>query len=44
MVMFEAEINNDLSHQIPEEVVVSDCLESVKKEWELITLNYYTNN
>ena len=42
--IFEAEIGDDLSHEMPEEVVVSDSLESVRKEWEEITLNYYTNN
>tara|TARA_R110002020_G_scaffold7257_3_gene30672 strand:+ start:172 stop:435 length:264 start_codon:yes stop_codon:yes gene_type:complete len=42
--IFEAEIGKDHKHIIPEEVIVSSCLESVRKEWEEITLNYYTNN
>ena len=42
--IFEADINDNLQHEMPEEVVVSDSLEGVIKEWNELTYNYYTQN
>ena len=42
--LFEAPINDDLEHEFPEEVIVADSLESVAKEWNELTYNFYTQN
>lgn len=42
--IFEADINDALEHQIPEEVIVSSDLDSVVKEWNQITYDFYTQN
>lgn len=42
--IFEADINSNLEHQMPDEVIVTDSLEGVAKEWNEITYNHYTQN
>ena len=42
--IFEALIDSDLNHILPEEVVTADSLETAQIEWNEITYNYYTQN
>tara|TARA_R110002050_G_scaffold192983_1_gene327839 strand:+ start:158 stop:424 length:267 start_codon:yes stop_codon:yes gene_type:complete len=42
--IFEAELNNNLEHQMPEEVVVADTLEAAHLEWNELTYLHITQN
>ena len=42
--IFEADINEDLMHEMPEEVIAVDSLDLAHVEWMELTNNYYIQN